>query len=202
MPWLLRSEEDLVNELVEESLGDLRGEVVDPVGHALEVEEGIGAWIGRSGSIVRAPGVVERRLMSRRASTSRCMSYSEGCRVREDMGWGGRTERGRVGEEGGEEEMEKAVVVVVVVGNKEWYLDTSCVTTKIMYVLQVELASPAWLLGERSIFAAELQDDSLRQPINTRQKEEEMDRQRGLQDSRRSRSCLCTLQGSPCRGVC
>lgn len=33
-------------------------------------EEG-GDWLGRSGSIVSAPGVVERRLMSRRASTSR-----------------------------------------------------------------------------------------------------------------------------------
>jgi hypothetical protein len=67
-----------VKELVEESLGDRRGEVGDPAGHALEVEEGIGAWMGRSGSMVRAPGVVERRLMSRRASTSRCISYSEG----------------------------------------------------------------------------------------------------------------------------
>lgn len=38
--------------------------------------------MGKSGSIVRAPGVVERRLMSRRASTSRWMSYSDGCRVR------------------------------------------------------------------------------------------------------------------------
>jgi hypothetical protein len=38
--------------------------------------------LGKSGSIVSAPGVVERRLMSRRASTSRWMSYSEGCRVR------------------------------------------------------------------------------------------------------------------------
>jgi len=32
--------------------------------------------------MTRAPGVVERLLMSRRASTSRCISYSDGCRGR------------------------------------------------------------------------------------------------------------------------
>jgi hypothetical protein len=41
--------------------------------------------LGKSGSIVSAPGVVERRLMSRKASTSRWISYSEGCRVRVAM---------------------------------------------------------------------------------------------------------------------
>lgn len=34
-----------------------------------------GAWLGRSGSIVSAPGVVERRLRSLRASTSLWISY-------------------------------------------------------------------------------------------------------------------------------
>lgn len=35
--------------------------------------------MGRSGSMTRAPGFVERLLRSRRASTSRSISYSDGC---------------------------------------------------------------------------------------------------------------------------
>lgn len=38
--------------------------------------------LGKSGSMARAPGVVERRRRSLRASTSRWISYSDGCRAR------------------------------------------------------------------------------------------------------------------------
>jgi hypothetical protein len=40
------------------------------------------------------------------------------------------------------------------------------IRTKNIYVRQAELTGPAWLPAERRIFAAELEDDSLGQPIS------------------------------------
>ncbi|XP_006461994.1 hypothetical protein AGABI2DRAFT_136871 [Agaricus bisporus var. bisporus H97] len=45
-----------------------------------------------------------------------------------------------------------------------------------------KLASAAWLLCERCIFTAELEDDGLRRPISTVNREEEQNRQRAHQD--------------------
>ena len=58
--------------------------------------DGVEDGLGRSGSMVSAPGVMERRRMSRRASTSRWMSYSEGWRaMRKRMGRVAATDSGR-----------------------------------------------------------------------------------------------------------
>ena len=62
----------------------LKGREVD---EGLKRDEGEDGF-GRSGSMVSAPGVIERRRMSRRASTSRWMSYSEGWRAMR-KGWAG-----------------------------------------------------------------------------------------------------------------
>lgn len=68
-------------------------------------------------------------------------------------------------------------------GEEEWYLDTS----SIMYCYTrsctlSKLASATWLLGERCIFTAELEDDGLQRPISTVNREEEENRQRAHQD--------------------